>query len=81
MGCPPTSFWAQQTGQPNVAWASFDGTTNPPELYPNGNSFSNLLVQLQVVVSPTSLADGTNGVPYPPVTLVMNLGAAFYPAF
>jgi hypothetical protein len=49
---------------PLTQWASFDGSTNDPILYPNGTSIQNLVNQLYIQVSPQSLTDGTNGVPY-----------------
>ncbi len=47
-------------------WASFDGTTNDPVVYPNGTSIQNLENQilLQVTATPTVLPAATNGVPY-----------------
>ena len=45
-------------------FASFDGSTNDPVVYPNGNSIQNLQNMLIVQVSPQSLPLGTNGVPY-----------------
>ncbi|MGH7951406.1 MAG: Ig domain-containing protein [Limisphaerales bacterium] len=47
-------------------WASFDGSTNPPTVYPNGTSIDNLenQVLIQIYTTPTVLPNGTNGVPY-----------------
>jgi Putative Ig domain len=47
-----------------LLWASFDGTTNEPVVYPNGTSIANLINQLLIQVQPQSLPNGTNGVPY-----------------
>jgi hypothetical protein len=47
-----------------LVWASFDGTTNEPVVYPNGTSIANLINQLLIQVQPQSLPNGTNGVPY-----------------
>ena len=47
-----------------VAWASFDGSTNAPVLYPTGSSLGNLASEVLVQITPTTLPDGTNGVPY-----------------
>jgi hypothetical protein len=61
-------------------WGSFDGSTNEPVVFPNGTSIANLeneaLVQLSITpangvnstTSPPSLANGTHGAPYGPVT-------------
>lgn len=49
-------------------WASFDGTTNAPEVYPNGTSIDNLDYQILVTVTPTTVPGGQNGVAYHPVT-------------
>jgi len=49
---------------PYLTWASFDGTTNDPVLYPSGQSIANLASQILIQISPTSLAEGTNGAPY-----------------
>jgi hypothetical protein len=61
-----------------LAWASFDATTNPPIVYPNGTSIQNLENQLVVSVSPTSLPNGTNGVAYPPTTFTATGGQPPY---
>ena len=53
-----------QSGLPELQWASFDGSTNDPIVYPNGTSIQNLVNQLYIQVSPPSLMDGTNAVPY-----------------
>ena len=45
-------------------WASFDGTTNDPVVYPNGMSIQNLQNQILVQIAPASLPNGTNGSPY-----------------
>lgn len=61
-------------------WASFDGSTNEPVVYPDGTSIANLenqvLVQISVTpangvnlaATPMALANGANGTPYGPVT-------------
>jgi hypothetical protein len=54
----------ETTQIPGVAWASFDGTTNDPVVYPNGTSIQNIENQILIQISPTTLPDGTNGVPY-----------------
>ena len=45
-------------------WASYDGTTNDPVVYPNGSSIQNLQNQVLVQIAPASLPNGTNGSPY-----------------
>jgi hypothetical protein len=73
-------FLSQYTGTPSVAWASFDGSTNDPEVYPNEVSIQNLENQLAIQVSPTSLSDGTNNSVYTPVTFTAT-GGGFAPPF
>jgi len=48
-------------------WGSFDGSTNDPVVYPNGTSIADLQNQIVLQVTPSILADGTNGTPYPAV--------------
>jgi len=57
---------------PTAAWASFDDTTNPPVIYPNGTSLANLINQVLIEVSPVTLDNGTNNVPYAPVQFTVN---------
>jgi hypothetical protein len=59
-------------------WSSFDGTTNDPVVYPNGMSIQNLENQILVQITPTSLPNGTNGIPYPSVTFTATGGAFTY---
>ena len=68
------------TQMPSTAWASFDGTTNDPIVYPNGISIRNLENLVLIQITPASLPNGTNGVPYPPVTFTTT-GGAFTPPF
>jgi len=49
---------------PYLTWASYDATTNLPILYPSGADLQNLANQMLVLVSPSSLPGGTNGVFY-----------------
>lgn len=49
-------------------WASFDGTTNAPVVYPNGTSIDNLENQILVNVTPATVPAGRSGVTYTPVT-------------
>jgi len=57
----------QLTGIPALLWASFDGTTNPPILYPNTASLQELQSQMIITISPTSLPNGTTNETYGPV--------------
>ena len=57
----------ETTQVPTAAWASFDDSTNAPVIYPDGTSLDNLGSQVLTQISPTSLDNGTNGVPYGPV--------------
>jgi hypothetical protein len=47
-------------------WGSFDGTTNPPVVYPNGTSLANLAASALIQISPPPpiLPNGAKGVPY-----------------
>jgi Putative Ig domain len=54
------------TAIPGLLWGSFDGTTNAPIVYPNNLSIQELENQMIITISPTSLPDGTNDVPYTP---------------
>lgn len=53
-------------GLQTANWASFDGTTNPPVVYPNGTSLENLAAESVYRVSPPppDLPDGAVGVSY-----------------
>jgi hypothetical protein len=74
------AFLSELTDIPSVAWASFDASTNDPEVYPNGQSIQNLENQLAIQISPTSLANGTNNSVYVPVTFTAT-GGGFAPPF
>lgn len=54
----------QTTAIPGLLWASFDGTTNAPVVYPNNLSIQEMESQMIIAVSPSSLPNGTNTVPY-----------------
>jgi len=64
-------FLSQLTQYPASAWASFDSSTNDPVVYPDGTSISNLENQIIIQISPTSVAPGTHGVAYVPVTFTV----------
>jgi hypothetical protein len=59
-------------------WASFDGTTNDPVVYPDGMSIQNLANEVLVQISPTSLPNGASGAAYPPITFTATGGAFTY---
>ena len=65
-----------------VIWASFDASTNPPVVYPNGTSLQNLANQLliQVTPAPGILPDGINGVAYTNTSFSAT-GGAFTPPY
>jgi hypothetical protein len=48
----------------NFIWGSFDETTNPPVIYPDGTSIDNLISQVLIQVSPSTLPNATNGTSY-----------------
>lgn len=55
-------FLSQATQFGLLAWASFDGTTNAPVVYPNGTSIANIENQLIISFSPTPAAGLPNAV-------------------
>lgn len=81
---PTAVFLSQLTQYPTAAWGSFDGTTNPPTVYPNGNSIQNLANEILIHVSPTTVPNGTNNMVYlqsgTNVTFTAT-GGAFTPPF
>lgn len=54
----------QLTQSKALQWASFDGSTNLPILYPNGSSILNLANSIFIQITPTTVPDGTAGVSY-----------------
>jgi hypothetical protein len=59
------------------AWASFDASTNDPVAYPSGTSIQNLMNQVLIQVSPTTVPDGAYNTVYAPVTFTVTGGGAF----
>jgi hypothetical protein len=59
-------------------WASFDGSTNAPFLYPNAATLAGLEQQSFIQVSPSFLPGGTFGQPYGPETLSVSGGTPPY---
>lgn len=74
----PQSEVNQTTGIPSLLWASFDGTTNTPVVYPSSLSVQELESQMAINISPTNLPDATNGIPYAPVPFSATGGTAPY---
>jgi len=71
-----TNAFADELSQvPGLQWASFDGSTNLPVLYPGGD-ITNLLNQLLVHVSPEppDLPAGETDTAYGPVTFTASGG-------
>jgi len=68
----------QRYGQKLFLWGSFDGTTNLPTVYPNGASLTNLVNQLVMQITTTSLPSGQVNVTYPPTQLAGQGGSAPY---
>ena len=75
-------FLSELTHYTTFAWASFDSSTNEPEVYPNGASIDNLgnLIYVQISPAPPVLVNGANGVPYPTTTFAAT-GGSFSPPF
>ncbi len=59
-------FLDELTQFPLLIWGTFDGSTNPPVVYPNGTSIANLESQVLVQITPPPpiLPSGSVGVPY-----------------
>ena len=55
---------SEPQGITNFIWASFDGTTNAPIVYPDGTSIANLQNQVFLQIASTSLPEGVVGQPY-----------------
>jgi hypothetical protein len=60
-------------------WASYDGTTNDPVVYPNGTSIQNLENQALIRLYPAALPGGFSDVAYGPVTISAAGGAFTQP--
>ena len=64
-GLIDTNAFLDELSQSTVLiWASYDGSTNVPTLYPNDVSIFALENQMLIQVSPPYLPDGTVGQPY-----------------
>jgi hypothetical protein len=55
-------FMDEESNTRLFAWAYFDGTTNPPIVFPNGRSIMDLENEVLMRVTTTTLIAGTNGV-------------------
>ena len=69
---------SQYTQGSLLAYGSFDGTTNQPVVYPNGTSIQQLENAQIISITPTTLPDGTNNVPYPTIPFQASGGQAPY---
>jgi hypothetical protein len=59
------AFLTELDQSPILIWGSFDGTTNPPVVYPNGTSITNLENELlKPFVITVSIPTATVGAPY-----------------
>jgi hypothetical protein len=58
-------------------WGSFDGSTNDPTVYPNGTSIATLESEALIQISPATLPDGTNTVPYSVILSVTGGGPSY----
>jgi len=72
------SFFGSSNNLSIFAWASFDGSTNTPVVYPNGTSIADLVNQIYLQVSPTTVPEGTKGVAYSPVAFTATGGQPPY---
>lgn len=72
------SFFGTSNRLSVIAWGSFDGSTNDPVVYPNGTSIANVVNQLFISVTPTTVPDATNGVAYPAVSFAGSGGQLPY---
>lgn len=77
-GLGTNGFLSEATQGSLLTWASFDGSTNPPIVYPNGTSLQNLENGLVITVTPSTLPDGTNGAVYPTTTFTATGGSPPY---
>jgi hypothetical protein len=68
----------ETTATPGLLWASYDGTTNTPIVYPNSVSIQQLQSEMIVSVTPTSLPNATNNVPFPTTTFTVTGGQPPY---
>jgi hypothetical protein len=57
-------FVDEQNATTNFVWASYDGSTNAPIIYPSGTSITDLENLILVQVLPATLTNGTANVPY-----------------
>lgn len=79
LGFTTNQFLSQFSATNTIAWASFDASTNPPVVYPNGNSIQNLENQILVQITPTGLVNGANNTPYPTVNFTATGGSFIAP--
>ena len=60
----PDSGLSEANSITNFIWGSFDGSTNAPIVYPDGNSIMNLENQVIFQILTPDLPDGTRNIPY-----------------
>jgi hypothetical protein len=83
-----TSFFTQTPGgdtsdafyETYFLYASFDGSTNAPVVYPDGTSIDGLENQILIQISPSTVPNGFSGVVYPSVTFTTT-GGSFSPPY
>ena len=74
------AFLLNETTQvPSLAWASFDGSTNDPVVYPNGTSIADLENEVLIQITPATLPNGTKNTVYPNTTFVATGGSVSPP--
>jgi len=65
LGLIDTNSFLQESSQfPVWSWGSFDGTTNPPVVYPNGLSLADIANEALIQVTPPYLPNAGQGSPY-----------------
>jgi hypothetical protein len=69
---------SESTSTTNFIWGSFDGTTNAPIVYPNGNSIMNMEAQILFQIITPFLPEGIVGGNYPPAQIQATGGSPPY---
>ena len=69
---------SERAATTNFIWGTFDGSTNPPVVYPSGASIANLEAQILFQIVTGSLPDGRVGAAYPTTQLQAAGGVAPY---
>lgn len=71
-------FITEVAATTNFIWASYDGSTNAPIIYPSGTSIAQLENQVIMQIATTNLPNGTVGAVYTPTVLAGSGGAPPY---